>query len=89
MLELDKEKMVCEDYLSDKNCELCEVLFDDLLNKKGFYNLVKNPPQLETGVFTNSCAPGCTLTPEERLVICSGGANKLVQTEKNSKTSLR
>lgn len=40
------EKKRCEDFLKDKNCELCEQIFDDLLNKTGFYNLVKNPPEL-------------------------------------------
>ena len=27
------EKKRCEDFLKGKNCELCEQIFDDLLNK--------------------------------------------------------
>lgn len=40
------ERKRCEEFLHGKNCELCEQLFADLLNKEGFYNLVKNPPEL-------------------------------------------
>ena len=38
----------CEDFLKGKNCELCEQIFEDLLNKTGFYDLVKSPPELVT-----------------------------------------
>ena len=42
----EKEKEVCEEFLKDKKCDLCETLFNDLLNKTGFYHLLKNPPKL-------------------------------------------
>lgn len=42
----EKEKEVCEEFLKDKKCDLCEQIFNDLLNKTGFYNLIKNPPKL-------------------------------------------
>lgn len=40
------EQKRCLDFLKGKKCELCEQIFDDLLNKTGFYKLVRNPPQL-------------------------------------------
>jgi hypothetical protein len=42
----DIEHKKCKEFMQDKECELCKKLFDDFINKKGFYNLVKSPPQL-------------------------------------------
>lgn len=40
------EQERCEAFLKGKNCELCEQIFNDLINKVGFYNKIKSPPEL-------------------------------------------
>ena len=37
----------CREFLKDKKCQFCEKLFDDLINKKGIYDDLENPPSIE------------------------------------------
>lgn len=36
----------CREFMKGKKCEFCEKLFDDIINKTGLYDFIKNPPEL-------------------------------------------
>lgn len=44
----DVEHKICREYLKGKPCEMCEQIFQDLINHTGFYNKIQNPPELLT-----------------------------------------